>query len=150
MIIWRGWGILAILIAGACIGLGTTISMVNPALTPVFIGIALIGGGVGTWFLGDWLNTKRPVAEFDGWFGRRREEIAAQVRGGAYNNVPDPQRPGQFADPWAVGEHVLNQESAKVRSALTNRHTLFFVPMQYLGFLMGGMGIVVMIVGIFR
>ncbi|MFT4295908.1 MAG: hypothetical protein QM582_10900 [Micropruina sp.] len=150
MIIWRGWGILTILIAGACIGLGTAIAVVNPALTPVFIGLMLIAGGVGTWFFGDWLNQKRPIAEFDRWYAGRRDEIAAQVRGGAYSNVPDPQRPGQLADPWAVGEYVLNQESVKVRAALTNRHSLFFIPMQYLGFLMGGIGIVLMITGIFR
>lgn len=150
MIIWRGWGILAILIGGLAAGLGSAISVVNPALSPIFIGLMLIGGGVGTWFLGDYLNQKRPVAEFDGWYARRREEVAAQVRGGAYNNVPDPQRPGQLADPWAVGEYVLKQESTKVRAALTNRHSLFFVPLQYLGFVMGGIGIVVMVVGLFR
>lgn len=150
MIIWRGWGILAILIGGICAGVGTMMSIGNPSLTPIFVGLMLIGGGVGTWFLGDWLNQKRPVAEFDGWFAHRREEVAALVRGGAYSNVPDPQRPGQLADPWAVGEYVLKQESAKVRAALTNRHSLFFIPMQYLGFVMGGIGVVVMIAGAFR
>lgn len=148
MIIWRGWGILAFLIGGASAGLGAAMASFNPTLTPVFVGLMLIGGGVGTWFLGLQLNQKRPVAEFDGWFARRREEIAAQVRGGAYDNVPDPQRPGQLANAWAVGEYVLQQESDRVRSALTNRHTLFFVPMQYLGFVMGGIGIVVLAVGI--
>ncbi len=150
MIIWRGWGVLAILIAGASIGLGVAMSTVNPALRSIFVGLMLIGGGVGTWFLGDWLNVKRPVAEFDGWFANRRNEVAALVRGGAYVNVPDPQRPGQFADPRAVGEYVLQQESAKVRAALTNRHSLFFVPLQYFGFVMGAIGIVVMVSGAFR
>lgn len=149
MIIWRGWGILAILIGGACAGLGAAMGVANPALRPIFIGLMLVAGGVGTWFLGNHLNLRRPMAEFDGWYGRRRDEVAAQVRGGAYNNVQDPQRPGQLADPWAVGEYVLNQESAKVRAALTNRHSLFFVPLQYLGFVMGGIGIVVMIAGAF-
>lgn len=150
MIIWRGWGVLPILIAALCVGLGGLMSTFNDGLFGVFAGLALIGGGVGTWFLGDWLNQKRPVAEFDGWFARRREEVAAQVRGGAYDNVADPQRPGQLADPWAVGEYVLQQESARVRSALTNRHSLFFIPMQYLAFPMGAIGVLVMIVGAFR
>lgn len=150
MIIWRGWGILAILIGGACAGLGAAMSLANPSLTPILVGLMLIGGGVGIWFLGDWLNVKRPVAEFDGWFAQRRTEVAALVRGGAYSNVPDPQRPGQLADPWAVADYVLQQESAKVRAALTNRHSLFFVPLQYFGFVMGAIGIVVMVAGAFR
>lgn len=150
MIIWRGWGILAILIGGAAAGLGTAMSVGNREVTPIFVGLMLVAGGVGTWFLGNHLNLRRPMAEFHGWYGRRRDEVAAQVRGGAYNNVQDPQRPGELADPWAVGEYVLQQESAKVRGALTNRHSLFFVPLQYLGFVMGGIGIVVMVVGLFR
>lgn len=150
MIIWRGWGALPILVGAICAAVAAAISAVNPSLTQLFVGLTLMGGAVGTWYLGDWLNQKRPVAEFDGWFARRREEVAAQVRGGAYANVPDPQRPGQLADPWAVGEYVLKQESARVQSALTNRHSLFFIPMQYLAFPMGAIGIVVMIVGAFR
>lgn len=62
------------------------------------------------------------------------------VRGGAYAIVPDPQRPGQLADPWSVGEYVLQQEGAKVKS-LTNRHSLFFIPMQYVGFAVGAAGL---------
>ncbi|MBP8920779.1 MAG: hypothetical protein R2719_13520 [Micropruina sp.] len=150
MIIWRGWGVLALLIALASVGLGAAISVMNPAMDLVFIGLMLIGGGVGTWFLGDHLNQKRPVAEFNDWYARRRNEVAAQVRGGAYAHVPDPQRPGQLADPWAVGEYVLRQESTQVRSSLTNRHTLFFVPMQYLGFVMGGIGLMIAVVGVFN
>lgn len=150
MIIWRGWGILAILIGGAAAGLGAAMSVGNRALTPILVGLMLIAGGVGTWFLGNYLNQKKPIAEFDSWYARRRDEVAAQVRGGAYHNVADPQRPGQAAHPWAVGEYVLQQESAKVRAALTNRHSLFFIPLQYLGFVMGAIGIVVMVAGLFR
>lgn len=84
-----------------------------PALTSA-------GTGVGTWFLGQWFNQVKPVQQYDLWFARRRDEVAQMVRGGAYANVPDPQRPGQVADPWSVGEYVLQQEGAKVKSSLTN------------------------------
>ena len=150
MIIWRGWGALPILIAAAAAGLGALMSMSVPGLRGLFIGLALIGGAVGNWYLGQWLNLEKPRGEFDQWQAGRRSEVAAMVQGGHYSHVPDPQRPGQFADPWAVGEYVLKQESTKVRAALTNRHSLFFVPLQYLGFVMGGIGIVVMVVGLFR
>jgi hypothetical protein len=149
MIIWRGWGILPLLIGGLCVALGIAMAP-NPQLRSIFVGLMLIAGGVGTWFLGDWLNIKRPVGEFDAWFAKRRDEVAALVRGGHYSNVPDPQRPSQSAEPWAVGEYVLQQEATRVRQALSNRHSLFFVPLQFLGFVLGGIGIVVMVVGGFN
>ncbi len=141
MIIWRGWGALPILIAAAAAGLGALMSMSVPGLRGLFIGLALIGGAVGNWYLGQWLNLEKPRGEFDQWQAGRRSEVAAMVQGGHYSHVPDPQRPGQFADPWAVGEYVLNQESIRVRDGLTNRHSLFFVPMQYFAYVLGIAGI---------
>ncbi|HVK45584.1 MAG TPA: hypothetical protein VM429_11850 [Micropruina sp.] len=67
------------------------------------------------------------------------------VQAGHYSNVPDPQRPGQLAEPWSVGQYVLDQEGSRVRNVLYNRHSLFFVPMQYFSFLMGAGGLVSMI-----
>lgn len=140
MIIWRGWGVLTILIAGASIGLGVLIAP-NPGLRGLFAGLTTIAGGVGTWFLGNWFNHKRAGTQLDQWHAKRREEIAALVRGGHYSAVPDPQRPGQMADPWAVGEYVLQQEAGQAKAALSNQHSLFFVPMQYWGFVLAALGI---------
>ena len=84
MIIWRGWGALPIVIAALCIGLGGLMSTLNKGLFGVFAGLALIGGGVGTWFLGQWFNQIKPVQRYDEWFAQRREEVAQMVRGGAY------------------------------------------------------------------
>ena len=150
MIIWRGWGALPIVIAALCIGLGGLMSTLNKGLFGVFAGLALIGGGVGTWFLGHWFNQIKPVQRYDEWFAQRREEVAQMVRGGAYANVPDPQRPGQSADPWAMGEYVLQQEGAKLKAALTNRHSLFFIPMQYIGFAMGAAGLIAIVSSLLR
>lgn len=150
MIIWRGWGAIPIVIAALCVGLGGLMSSFNKGLFGVFAGLALIGGGVGTWYLGQWFNRIKPVEQYDQWFARRRDEVAQMVRGGAYANVPDPQRPGQLADPWAVGEYVLQQEGAKVKSALTDRHSLFFIPMQYIGFAMGAAGLLTIVTSLLR
>lgn len=141
MIIWRGWGVLALLIFGASMGLGILISP-NPGLRGIFAGLTVIGGAVGTWFLGQHLNKTKPVQEFEQWYARRSNEVGALVRGGAYDNVRDPQNPDRPADPNAVGNYVLQQEAARVRSGLTNRHSLFFVPMQYWAYLFGAIGVV--------
>lgn len=145
MIIWRGWGAIPIAIALLCVALGFGMSSRAPQLRRVFIGLMLIAGGVATWFIGQYFNQIKPVEEFDAWHAKRRTEIAAMVQAGHYSNVPDPQRPGQLADPWAVGEYVLNQESTRVRAVLLNRHSLFFVPMQYVGFVLAAAGLFAMV-----
>ncbi len=148
MIIWRGWGVIPVGITLACLGLGFAMSSVYPQLRGVFVGLMLIAGGVGTWFIGQHLNQKKPIEEFDAWHAKRRTEIAALVRAGHYSSVPDPQRPGQLADPWSVGEYVLNQEGTRVRDLITNRHSLFFVPIQYIGFVMAAAGLVAIVTGV--
>jgi len=60
MIIWRGWGALPIAIAAACIGLGVAMSSANPGLRSIFVGLMLMAGGVGTWFLGQCCSRRRP------------------------------------------------------------------------------------------
>lgn len=148
MIIWRGWGAIPIAIVAACVGLGFAMSSGNRQLSGAFIGLMLIAGGVGTWFIGQHFNQKKPIEEFNAWHAKRRVEIAAMVQAGHYSNVPDPQRPGQLAEPWSVGEYVLNQESGRIRGVLFNRHSLFFVPMQYFGFVIGGAGVLALISGL--
>jgi hypothetical protein len=142
MIIWRGWGAIPIGITAICVGLGIAMAGGNVRVRGVFIGLMLIAGGVATWFIGQHLNQTKPVTEFDAWHAKRRTEIAAMVQAGHYSNVPDPHRPGQLAEPWSVGQYVLDQEGSRVRNVLYNRHSLFFVPMQYFSFLMGAGGLV--------
>lgn len=145
MIIWRGWGILALLVVGVSIALGIAMAGSNRGMRGIFVGLVMVAGAVGTWFLSQHLNVTQPKTEFEKWYAQRSMEVGALVRGGAYNNVEDPQRPGQFADPNAVGNYVLQQEATKVRAALTNRHSLFFIPMQYLAYVIGGLGVVFMV-----
>jgi len=45
---------------------------------------------------------------------------------------------------------VLQQEAAKVRGALSNRHTLFFVPMQFVGPVLAVGGLAAMVTGVFN
>ena len=63
MIVYKGWGVLGILLpllgAGLMCGIA---SLFNPS-NAVYLKFALIGvvvGSVGTWFVGQWLNQKRP------------------------------------------------------------------------------------------
>ena len=137
-------GAIPIGITAICVGLGIAMAGGNVRVRGVFIGLMLIAGGVATWFIGQHCgNQTKPVTEFD---AVAREAGAPRsppwCRPGITPTCRYPQRPGQLAEPWSVGQYVLDQEGSRVRNVLYNRHSLFFVPMQYFSFLMGAGGLV--------
>ncbi|GAA4893818.1 hypothetical protein [Streptomonospora salina] len=104
MIIWRGWGILTVLIAAACcIPAGLIVeSALGSELAPFGVAFGLVASGIAVFFLGQRLNTPRPGFH--------------------------PQ----------TGERVV----------FRNRHTLFFVPMQYCGFVLLGAAVLVTVMSL--
>ncbi|HLU95949.1 MAG TPA: hypothetical protein VKZ89_03830 [Thermobifida alba] len=99
MIIWRGWGILVLLMTGLPAGLGAFAAqaLLGEDMAQLGAGIGIVMGGVASFLVGQRLN--------------------APVQG--YH----PQ----------TGQPVLYK----------NRHTLFFIPMQYCGVLLLVLGAVV-------
>ncbi|MEY9213317.1 hypothetical protein NI17_001370 [Thermobifida halotolerans] len=104
MIIWRGWGILVVLMAAipAVLGAVSVQALLGEAMAPLGAGIGLVVGGVASFLVGQRLNA-----------------------------------PVQGYHP-ATGQPVLYK----------NRHTLFFIPMQYCGVLLLVLGAVLGVVGL--
>ncbi|QBI52660.1 hypothetical protein [Streptomonospora litoralis] len=104
MIIWRGWGILALLITVLfCLPAGLGIeALLGSEFVPFGIAAALVLAGVSVFLLGQRLNAPRP----------------------GYH----PQ----------TGQPVLYR----------NQHTLFFVPMQYVGFVLLGASVLLLVAGV--
>lgn len=87
MIVYKGWGVLGILLpllgAGLMCGIA---SLFNPS-NAVYLKFALIGvvvGSVGTWFVGQWLNQKRPRVKLARWMEERRKELCSLVDQGQF------------------------------------------------------------------
>ncbi|PSK92265.1 hypothetical protein CLV63_11822 [Murinocardiopsis flavida] len=99
MIIWRGWGILVVLIAGLfAVPSGLTAeSFLGPELAPLGVALGLAAAGIAVFFVGQRLNAPRPGFH-----------------------------PG-------TGQPVMYR----------NAHTLFFVPMQFWGFILLGVSVLV-------
>ncbi|MDO5093497.1 MAG: hypothetical protein Q4D79_08770 [Propionibacteriaceae bacterium] len=106
MIIWRGWGILAILCAVPGFLVSSVVFQGN-ADSGGFAGLGFLLGGVLCYLLGRWLNEVRPA--------KKLEELSQQF---------GPEQAGLYA------------------KQLRNQHTLFFIPIQYLGILAAAGGLV--------
>lgn len=148
MIIWRGWGILAFLFVAAAIGGGLAISSaVGLGESLLLSGILLIGAGVGTWFLGNFLNVKKADEKVEAYIQQRGAEIHTMGRAGAFTDQQGNRLPPEQA--YQAAEAMIAGERQKAASAFRNRHSLFWIPMQYLGIAMAVGGVAMLISALF-
>ncbi len=154
MIIWRGLGILALLGIGLGLGLGSLLAAMlgigesDPAYSSL-MGIGLVIAGVGVYFLGQHLNLNQPA--------RRKAELLAEQRQQYEALIAQERFHGGSEFPWPASQQearaqsdVLLQRLDKRLDELRNNHTLFFIPMQYVGILAVAGGVVLFLANVFR
>jgi hypothetical protein len=136
IIIWQRWGIipLVFVIAGFALGLGVSAGLglrAVPHLTDLSIGLGVVLAAVAT-LLFDRLLVRprldRPVQGFvDEYVPPQAEGLAATIR-----RVPafDPE----------TGEPIL----------VVPRSSLFFIPLRFLPAVIGGLGVILVMVNVFR
>ncbi|MGO1974198.1 MAG: hypothetical protein ACTH2Q_14680 [Propionibacteriaceae bacterium] len=144
MIIWRGWGILGVLIAllGAVIGLGVG-NMIGGGAVAVCIGLGLAAGGVGAHFVGKHLNVASVDQKVEGHLAQRRAELDHLVQSGQFQLAPGVPVASSEAEARAQADQVLAGEREHLAPRLRNQHTLFFVPLQYAAFGIVALGLVI-------
>jgi len=113
----------------------------------IAIGAGLGAAGAGVWYLGRWLNELAPKTAYAAAMELRTQELQRIVDVGAYR-FPGLPAPQSFDEARAQSEEQLAWEGAQARPAYFNRHTFFFVPMQYLGLLLGAAALMLVISGL--
>lgn len=133
MIIWRGWGILAFLGIGLSVGLTAIMSALSGTNMDgaTWQGIpGFLLGGIVVFFLGTYLNMTRPTQKFSEARALSYGLLAPALDG---TSVPLP----------LEEQPPLNQEEQVLLRHLRNRHTLFFIPMQWWGIALPMMGVAI-------
>jgi len=147
MIIWRGLGFLAVILALAGALLGTWLgSLAGPSSTVTLIGVGLSIGGIATFALGWWLNVMDPAKKTQTWTVQRGAELQQAVAAGRFQASPGVV-PSSHAEADAQAQALLAHESAHVTKRLRNIHTLFWIPMQWIGVVIVVIGIGVAVSG---
>lgn len=143
VIIWRGLGFLAIILAalGALLGTGLG-SLAGDSGNQALIGVGLAIGGVATFALGWWLNVMNPAKKTQTWIAQRDAELQHAVDSGRFQASPGVV-PASLEQAQAQKTALLEHESAHVTKRLRNIHTLFWVPMQWVGVGIVILGVVV-------
>jgi len=153
MIVFSGWGILALLPPGLGWGLGlllgNAIGGQSSTQAMVFAAIGLMIGSVGDWYLGIWLNKTRAGKQVDEAVAARRQQLQQFVNSGQYYRGPGYPMPTSMQDAQNQADAQLAAESAAAYAKIGNRNTLFFIPMQYWAYIGAGVGAIMLLKTLF-
>lgn len=150
MIIWHGWGILAVIYGVLAMVLGMWIDEQFPdasqALHPV--SLALLVAAAATWFTGKALNKTSPQRKLDEWSSTRRLELNNLVQSGQFSLGPDQPQPRSIGEAQEMADALFEYELSEMKQ-IFNRHTLFYIiPMQYAAFVWAGLAILFAVLSI--
>lgn len=144
MIVWRGAGI--VVLGG--IGIGWLASELLRAVfgIPDEIGfpLGLVLAGVGLYFLGYLMNIKGPQREMAEDLAHTRLQIDSLITQGRFHGGPAFPFPRSIAEARQQADWVLEQRAIQLK-ALRNRHTFFFVPVQWAGVAMSAIAAVILL-----
>jgi len=146
MIIFAGWGILAVappLALGYLLWWATGGNMIVSAL-----GVA--AGGVADWFLGIYFNKTRPARDLAARMDARSAQLHQMADAGQFYRGPGYPMPTSLAEAHQQADELAVEEYNQLKARVGNRHTLFFIPMQYIGILAAAGGVVMAIVSLAR
>ena len=142
MVVWRGFGILAffLIAGGAALG-GSTYQMAGS-------GIGIVVGGLASYFLGQYLNIQRPEQQINQAIEQRAHQLHAAAENGTFYLGPGNPMPTSRAEAHAQADQLLEQERARIADAGRNTHTLFWIPMQYIGLIAAVGGLIMAVAGL--
>lgn len=148
ILIWRGLGFLTVLCSLIGLGLGVMAGTAIGGAT-LGAGAGLLVGSAGGAVLGWWLNMVRPEAEIAKARDGIRQDLWARVRAGQFQMAPGAPAPQSEAEAHQQVEAVAGAYEPELKK-LRNRHTVFWIPMQYASAALAALGLVIMIVGVFQ
>lgn len=146
ILIWRGLGFLAALLTlvGAALG----VAVATPLGMPLAgVGAGALLGGAGAAALGWWLNVVRPEAEITKARDDLRQDLWGRVRAGQFQMAPGAPAPRDEQDAQHQVESVVTSYEPQFKK-LRNRHTLFWVPMQFASAALAVVGLLIMVLGV--
>lgn len=146
MIIWRGWGILGLLVtvAGVFGLLATVTALLGDGEKTSMLGggMGLLVAGVANFFLGRWLNLIRPARKVEEFRDQLRAELWERVANDVFQMSPGAPAPSSEQEAAQQIEQMVASQSRDLERAGRNIHSLFFIPLQWIGVVEGVGGLV--------
>ncbi len=106
MMIWRGWGVLGVLLLIGGGALGTAV-----AKGGLGMGVGIILGAVACWFVGQQLNVERPKALVAQYAQQRGAELHTLADAGTFHLGPGYAPPTSLAEAHQQADQLLGPKS---------------------------------------
>lgn len=108
----------------------------------------MILGAIAAFLLGYWLNDRGVETKLDRHLASRREQLNQLVHAGQFQLAPGVAQPRSHEEAQQQIETVLANERQELRPGLRNRHTLFFIPVQWFSVLVALVALGLIIAGL--
>ena len=97
---------------------------------------------MANFFLGRWLSLTHPAQEVEKLRDQLRAEVWERVANGAFQMSPGAPAPSSEEEAAAQIEQVVENQVRDMERARRNIHTLFFIPIHWIGLIEGVSGLV--------
>ena len=152
MIIWRGWGILSVFITLLVAGIvGVTFQAFlgrGNAAVSFGYGLGFIVAGVANYLFGRQVNAVAPAKKIEAFKEQMRREMWDRVAHGAFQVAPGTPPLANRGEAHQQIEYLVGQASRDAARGLRNIHTLFFIPVQWVGAAEGVLGVVLIVLSV--
>ncbi|PHP53196.1 hypothetical protein [Actinomyces ruminis] len=153
MIIWRGGGILAALFLVLGGGGGAAVASAfseEESVTMLCMGIGFLIFGVIGWFVGQRINVTGPAEKAKHHVRAYEQELYNRVQAGAFQAAPGTPAPSSAAEAQQQVGYLVAQRRSQAEQALRNRHTMFWIPVQYWGVIEAAGGAALLVAALIR
>jgi membrane protein YqaA with SNARE-associated domain len=149
MIIWAGWGIIGLVPIGIALAGGSALAGATGWSVSLVMGLGMILAGVANYFLGIYFNVTKPAADLANRMDQRSAQLHAMADAGTFYRGPGYPMPTSLAEAHQQADQLAAEEYQGLKGKVANRHTLMFVPLQWVGVLGGLVGVVMAIASFF-
>ncbi|WP_136314363.1 transcriptional accessory protein [Actinomyces procaprae] len=153
MIVWSGGGVLAALFLVLGGGGGAAVAAAfseEESVTMLCMGIGFLIFGVVGRFVGLRINVTRPDDRLENHLRAYEQEMYGRIQVGAFQAAPGVPAPRSAGEAQQQVDRLVSQERDRIGRALRNRHTMFWIPVQYWGFIEAAGGAALLVAALIR
>lgn len=146
MIIFSGWGAVLGFLTLLPASLTFAIPEEYERLRLILMALALVGAGAVSFFVGRYLNVRKPSEKREAAWNAHRQMIQDSVNNGTFHLGPGNPAPRDRAEAQAQAEWLLANQWAELHKKKPGSpHTFFFIPVQWWGlsYMIGGLVLLV-------
>lgn len=122
--------------------------LIGSVAGPFGVAAGLVLAAVGNWFTGQHFNQTGPKRKLAEWKESRSNQLDQLVSAGQFSLGPGQPQPRSMEEARWQADQLLAAEEHSAGQGLLNRHSVFWIPMQYLSVLIACGALMAIFIGV--